>query len=90
MLHKIKEKSIISLGSPRPSPIVLSYCFIENVLPNPRPPLYFILVEIHNLLIGMWYIPSTAEPAAVPTSFVFLSACSAESYAAAPATMSLG
>ena len=38
----------------------------------------------------MWYVPSTAVPAAVQTSFVFLCACSAESYAAAPAIVRLG
>ena len=35
-------------------------------------------------------MPSTAVPAAVQTSFVFLCACSAESYAAAPAIVRLG
>ena len=34
----------------------------------------------------MWYVPSTA----VPFSFVFLCACSAESYPAAPAIVRLG
>ena len=38
----------------------------------------------------MWYVPSTALPAAVQPSFVFLCACSAESYAAAPAIVRLG
>ena len=91
MLHRIEGKSLISLRSPSPSPTVLSYCFIQDILLNPpSPPLSFILIETHELLIGMWYVPSTAVPAAVQTSFVFLCACSAESYAAAPAIVRLG
>ena len=87
MLHKIEGISLISLRSPSPSPSVLPYCFIQDILPNPPSPLSFILIETHELLIGMWCVPSTA----VPASFVFLCACSAESYAAAaaPAIVSL-
>ena len=91
MLLKIRGKSLISLRSPSPSPIVLPSCFIQDVLPNPPSPfINFILVEIHKLLIGTWYIPSTTVPVAVQTSFVFLCACFVETYAAAPATMGLG
>ena len=74
MLHKIKGKSLISLKIPCLSPTVLPYCFIQDVLPNPPFPSYFILVEIHKLLIGTWYIPSSAVPVAVQASFVFLCA----------------
>ena len=90
MLHKMEGKTLISLGSPSPSSRVLPCCFIQDVLPNPLPPLYFILVAIHKLLIGTWCIPSTTVPVAIQTSFVFLCACSVETYAAAPATISLG
>ena len=86
MLHKIEGKSLISLRSPSPSPTVLPCCFIQDILPDPLPPLSFILIETHELLIGMWYVPSTA----VSASFVFLCACSAESYPAAPAIVRLG
>ena len=41
MLHKIKGKSLIFLGSPSPSPIVLLCCFIQEVLPNPPSPFIF-------------------------------------------------
>ena len=90
MLLKIRGKSLVSLRSPSPSPIALPSCFIQDVLPNPPSPfINFILVEIHKLLIGTWYIPSTAVPDSVQASFVILCACSAESYVATPATMSL-
>ena len=88
MLHKIEGKSLISLRSSSRSPIVLPWCFIQDVLPNPLP-LHIPLVVIHKLLIGTWCIPSTNEPVAVQTSFVFLCACFVETYAAAPTTMSL-
>ena len=90
MLHKIEGKTLISLGSPSPPSRILPCCFIQDVLPNPLPPLYFILVAIHKLLIGTWCIPSTTVPVAIQTSFAFLCACSVETYAAAPATISLG
>ena len=90
MLHKMEGKTLISLGSLSPSSRVLPCCFIQDVLPNPLPPLYFILVAIHKLLIGTWCIPSPTVPVAIQTSFVFLCACSVETYAAAPATISLG
>ena len=48
MLHKIKGKSLISLRSLSPSPIVLHCCFIQDFSPTPLPPLYFILIEIHT------------------------------------------
>ena len=35
-------------------------------------------------------MPSTTVPVAVQTSFVFFCACFVETYAAAPATISLG
>ena len=41
MLHKIEGKSLISLSSPSPSPTVLSYCFIQDILPNPPSPFIF-------------------------------------------------
>ena len=88
MLHKIRPKTLISLRSPSPSPIVLPCCFIQDVLPNP--PSYFTLVEIHKLLIGKWCLPCTTVPVAVQTFFVFLCAFFVETYAAAPTTMSLG
>ena len=84
MLHKIRQKTLISLRGPNPSPIVLPS------FTTPLPPSYFTLVEIHKLLIGTWCIPSTTVPVAVQTSFVFLCACFVETYAAAPAKMSLG
>ena len=84
MLHKIRQKTLISLRSPNPSRIVLPS------FTTPLPPSYFTLVEIHKLLIGTWCIPSTTVPVAVQTSFVFLCACFVETYAAAPATISLG
>ena len=90
MLLKIRRKSRISLRSPSPSLVVLPGCFIQGILPNPPSPfMNFILVEIHKLLIGTWYIPSTAVPDSVQASFVILCACSAKSYVATPATMSL-
>ena len=88
MLHKIKGKSLISQKSPSPSPIVLLCCFIQDIF-QPLPPSYFLLVELHKFLIGMWYIPSTAVPAAVQACFVFLCPCFVESHGAAPATMRL-
>ena len=90
MLHKIRSKTLISLRSPSPSPIVPPCCFIQDVLPNPLPPSYFTLVEIHKLLIGTWCLSSTTVPVAVQTFFVFLCAFFVETYAAAPTTMSLG
>ena len=41
MLHKIRPKTLISLRSPSPSPIVLPCCFIQDVLPNPLSPFIF-------------------------------------------------
>ena len=91
MLLKIRGKSLISLRSPSPSPIALPSCFIQDVLPNPPSPfINFILVEIHKLLIGTWYMPSTAVPAAVQASFAFLCACFIESRGTAPKKISLG
>ena len=58
--------------------------------PTPFSPSYFTLVEIHELLIGMWCLSSTTVPVAVQTFFVFLCAFFVETYAAAPTTMSLG
>ena len=86
MLHKTRPKTLISLRSPSPSPIVPPCCFIQDVLPNPLSP----FVEIHELLIGMWCLSSTTVPVAVQTFFVFLCAFFVEMYAAAPTTMSLG
>ena len=48
ILHKIRGKSLKSLRSPSPSPIVLPCCFIQDILPNPLPSSYLILVEIHK------------------------------------------
>ena len=66
---------------------VLPCYFIQDVLPNT--PSYFILVEIHKLLISIWYVPSSAVPAADQASFVFPCASFVESYGAAPEKMSL-
>ena len=41
MLHKIRQKCLISLMSPSPSPRVLPCCFIQDVLPNPPSPFIF-------------------------------------------------
>ena len=38
ILHKIRGKSLKSLRSPSPSPIILPCCFIRDILPNPLPP----------------------------------------------------
>ena len=38
----------------------------------------------------MWYMPSTAVPAAVQASFAFLCACFVESRGTAPKKISLG
>ena len=81
ILHKIRQKTLISLRSPNSSPIVLPS------FTTPLPPSYFILVEIHKLLIGTWCIPSTTVPVAVQTSFVFLCVFFVETYPAAPTTI---
>ena len=66
-----------------------SLLFYPTRSPQSLPPSYFILIAIHKLLIGTWCIPSTTLPVTVQTSFVFLCAYFVETYAAAPATMSL-
>ena len=90
MLHKIRPKTLISMRSPSPSPIVPLVVLSRMFSPNPLPPSYFILVEIHKLLIGMWCLFSTTVPVAIQIFFVFLCAFFVETNAAAPTTMSLG
>ena len=87
MLHKKRKKSNIPKDSQslRYSPPLLFYPGRSPQSPSP-----FILVEIHKLLIGMWYMPSTAVPAAVQASFAFLCACFVESRGTAPKKISLG
>ena len=75
MLHKVRGKIVISLRSPSPSLIVLPAVLSRMFSPTPFPPSYFIWVEIRQLLIGTWCLPSTTVPVAVQTSFVFLCAC---------------
>ena len=41
MLHKIRGKSLISLKSPSPFPLVLPCYFIQDILPNPPSPFVF-------------------------------------------------
>ena len=79
-------KSNISIASPfffNNFPLFLGYIHLFRL----PPPLHFPLpklVEIHNLLISIWYIPSTAVHVAAKTSFLFFNSSSVESHGTVP------
>ena len=60
MLHKKKEEIVQYLwGAPVPSLESFLVVLPRTFSLTPLTPSYFLLVEIHKYLIGMWYIPST-------------------------------
>ena len=84
----MSTKSNIGTASPFFSVISCSVLIYIN-LPPPLPPIpsHFPapkLVEIHKLLIGIWYVPSTALHVAAETSFLFFNSSSVESHGAVP------
>ena len=83
----MSTKSNISTASPFFSVIscsVLIYIDLPPLLPIPSPFPAPKLVEIHELLIGTWYVPSTALHVAAETSFLFFNSSSVESHGAVP------
>ena len=85
LLHNMSTKSNISTASPFFSVISCSVLIYIH-LPPPIPSHFQIpkLVEIHKLLVGIWYIPSTALHVAAETSFLFFNSSSIESRGAIP------
>ena len=84
----MSTKSNISTASSFFSVISCSVLIFIH-LPPPLPPIpsHFPipkLVEIHKLLVGIWYIPSTAVHVAAETSFLFFNSSSVESRGAIP------
>ena len=83
----MSTKSNISTTSPFFSVISCSVLIYIDLPPPPAHPFTFPapkLVEIHKLLIGIWYVPSTALHVAAETSFLFFNASSVESHGAVP------
>ena len=81
----MSTKSNISTASPFFSVISCSVLIYIH-LPPPIPSHFQIpkLVEIHKLLVGIWYIPSTALHVPAETSFLFFNCSSVESRGAIP------
>ena len=87
LLHNMSTKSNISTASPFFSVISCSVLIYIHLPPSPPIPSHFQipkLVEIHKLLVGIWYIPSTALHVPAETSFLFFNCSSVESRGAIP------
>ena len=93
LLHNMSTKSNISTASPSFSVISCSVLIYIHLPPPPPIPSHFPipkLVEIHKLLIGIWYIPSAALYVAAETSFLFFNSSSVESRGAVPESEKYG